>query len=1092
MRHLVTPFSLCLLCAMLISLPGTGRVWAQDVAINEVSGTFTLSDNANYSSDERSFDREETLYIRLNVLAVDFTGLELNESKLTPVDQENVASVLGTFQNHFNGTYTLEINLRELPDVSFWTWTGIIADDNGRGFIAEAEIVLGPPDLESSELKIRGFVEAIGPESLVIHDQNVRVTRITSIMSGEGERLELDDLQVGDEIEADVTFNGGDQAPYTAFNILQFDSERLADVTVTGEIDELVDQTVVVNDLPFIITEATEIVGLDGEDVALTDFQPGSRVRLLGQFTSDGELIASLLVEVDDARGGFTLEGAIESLSSESLIVEGTFFVIANQTVFLDENGSIIPFASLQPGQFVTVGAQLGNDGLPVAISVKKEDGLIGTLFTRGSVDQIALDRIIVQGRDFTVNEETQVVDESGQLVSFNLVQSGLEISIAGEYTTDGQLVATLILLDGGAQDEIVLEGVITIREEDVIIVQDVAFSLTEGTIIVNESGVRLGMDQVVQGMFIEVVGSSADGVNFNAIKVEGEQFQIGLEGFIERSVVEGFYVGDIPFLVDEQTLITGPTGVPINLESILVGTQVHVEGPLVSADSLQGTSLDEEDNRVYRAAEVVVIEEVSEYISVVGVISSLSESLFTVEDFVFSVNDQVEVKNEQGGQIGYSDLEAGQVVEVQAVPQGDGIYAAFLIQERASGPVKVSGTIEAISGIVVSVSGVAFMISDDTEIVNTQGELLSRSDLMPGMLARVVLEVRDTGIPRARRMKVLQRIEDEVRVTGPIDAVLEREIVVLSRTFYVTGNTRIVDQNNQVLSLEEVSPDAIVRIRADLLPGDELVALKIRVMPEETEDIDLMGPVESMEGDQINILGIPFIVDSETQFRDVSGDSLAFEAVRPGNTVDLRAVRQDGDTPIVTSIRLRDIIVASGMITSLSSSQIMLLGGTYGIDENTLILDEENEHIVLEALEEGEFVEIRGASGDSTEANGSFLVTKIKLIRERQIQATSIEDAREQPLPSRFVLHQNYPNPFNTSTTILFDLGESDEVSLEIYSVLGQRIRTFQPGVLVAGEHAIQWDGTTGAGVRAASGIFYYRIKVGEDVKTGKMVMVK
>ena len=1092
MRHLVTTLTFCLLCAMFVSLPGAGRVWAQDVAINEVSGTFTLSDNPSYSTDERSFDREETLYIRLNVLAVDFTGLELNESKLAPVDDESVASVLGTFQNHFDGTYTVEIDLSELPEVSFWTWTGMIADDNGRGFIAEAEIVLGPPDLESPELRLTGFVEEIGPETLIIHDQHVRVTRITTIMSGEGERLELEDIQVGDAIEAVVTFNEGDQIPYTAFNILLFESERLEDVTVTGEIIELIDQNVVVHDLSFSITEATEIIGLDGAEVSLSDFQPGNRVRLLGRFTGDGELIASLLVAVDDARGGFTLEGVIESLTSESLIVEGTFFVIANQTVILDENGSLIPFSSLQPGQFVVVGAQLGNDGLPVAISVKKEDGIIGTIFTRGSVDQIALDRIIVQGRNFIINDETQVVDESGQLVSFNLVQSGLEISIAGEYTPTGELLATLITLDGGAQDDIVLEGIIASREDDVIAVKDVSFDLTEGTIIVDETGLRMGLDQVVPGMFIEVVGSSADGERFNAIKVETEQVRIELDGKIERSVEDGFYVGDIPFLVNDQTRITGPTGVSINLESILIGTQIHVEGLLLSADSLQGTSLVEEGNRVYRAAELVVIEEVSEYISVVGVISSLSESFFTVEDFVFSVADQVEVKNEQGGQIGYSDLGVGQVVEVQAVPQGDGIYAAFLIQERASGPVKVSGNIDAIAGIVVSVSGVAFMLSDDTEIINTQGELLTRNDLMPGMLARVVLELRDSGIPRAMRMKVLQRIEDEVRITGPVDFILENEIEVLGNTFYVAENTQVVDENNLALSFEDLSPGTLVRIRADLLPGDELVALKIRVIPEENENIDVMGPVESIQGDQLIILGIPFRVDSETRLQDVSGDSIQFEALKPGNTVDLRAALQEGDEPLVASVRLRDIIIASGMITSFSNSEIALLGGSYGIDENTLILDEKNEHVNLQALTEGEFVEIRGVSADSSGTDTTFLVTKIKMIRERQVQATSIQDEGQESVPSRFVLHQNYPNPFNTSTSIRFDLREPDVVVLDIYSVLGERVRIFQPGILPVGEHLIKWDGTTEAGIRVASGIFFYRIKVGEEVKIGKMVMVK
>jgi hypothetical protein len=80
--------------------------------------------------------------------------------------------------------------------------------------------------------------------------------------------------------------------------------------------------------------------------------------------------------------------------------------------------------------------------------------------------------------------------------------------------------------------------------------------------------------------------------------------------------------------------------------------------------------------------------------------------------------------------------------------------------------------------------------------------------------------------------------------------------------------------------------------------------------------------------------------------------------------------------------------------------------------------------------------------------------------------------------LPPAPALMQNYPNPFNSSTTIPFALPASGDVRLEIYDILGQRIRTLAAQEMPAGLHHVAWDGRDAGGRQVAGGLFFFRLE--------------
>ena len=98
----------------------------------------------------------------------------------------------------------------------------------------------------------------------------------------------------------------------------------------------------------------------------------------------------------------------------------------------------------------------------------------------------------------------------------------------------------------------------------------------------------------------------------------------------------------------------------------------------------------------------------------------------------------------------------------------------------------------------------------------------------------------------------------------------------------------------------------------------------------------------------------------------------------------------------------------------------------------------------------------------------------------------TGIEDEKR-IVPNSFSLKQNYPNPFNPRTMIEFALPKSERVLLTVYNLLGEEVTRLIDERIPAGIHQVTWDASN-----VASGIYFYRLKAGDFVRTRKMVLLK
>jgi flagellar hook assembly protein FlgD len=94
--------------------------------------------------------------------------------------------------------------------------------------------------------------------------------------------------------------------------------------------------------------------------------------------------------------------------------------------------------------------------------------------------------------------------------------------------------------------------------------------------------------------------------------------------------------------------------------------------------------------------------------------------------------------------------------------------------------------------------------------------------------------------------------------------------------------------------------------------------------------------------------------------------------------------------------------------------------------------------------------------------------------------------------IPTDFKVEQNYPNPFNPSTTIKYALPMEALVTVRIYNMLGQEIKTLVNNNKPAGSYSVMWNGDDNFGNKVSSGAYIYTVKAGEYFTNKKMLLIK
>ncbi len=631
----------------------------------------------------------------------------------------------------------------------------------------------------------------------------------------------------------------------------------------------------------------------------------------------------------------------------------------------------------------------------------------------------------------------------------------------------------------GGQRDEVKFTGVIVAIEDTTVFVDGVPFDVTPMTELRGDHGHDLLLADLTAGLTVEVRAVIGQDGRLKAtrIKVEDRKPKSGFQtrGVITEIGEDHLTVGDLTFVVNAQTEIRGADDRDLALADLQVGQEVEVHAQVLEDGTLLATKIEVKD-------------EVEDELEITGPIESLGDHTLTVGGRTIAVTDSTEILDDDGNPMAFTALQIGQVVEVRIEVADDGTLLAVRIkvEERNENKLKLTGTIESVGADNLVVAGITFFVDANTEI-KADDRPITLADLAPGQVVEVRARRQPDGSWLATKIEREDRIEDEVKVRGAIDAITETTITVLGRTFVLTENTVVQGRGGTQSDRSALTVGTVVEVRGELLGDGTLVAIRIKIEDRDVHEIEVEGVVEAKGADTIQVLGISFLVTASTEILDVDKRVLPFDQLTAGQTVEVRALRLSDGVNEALRIKVEDVALLAGMLSRVTGDSLEVAGRKVILEADALVLGVANEVRSRTALAGGQFVQVRTIH-DQT----GVVATKVTLEAEATVTSVAGEAGEANP-PRVFSLLQNYPNPFNPSTTIRFNLKRAARLRLEVYNLLGQRVRTLlAEQTVAAGGHTVQWDGRDDRGKPVPSGVYLYRLASKSFSETRTMALLK
>jgi hypothetical protein len=199
--------------------------------------------------------------------------------------------------------------------------------------------------------------------------------------------------------------------------------------------------------------------------------------------------------------------------------------------------------------------------------------------------------------------------------------------------------------------------------------------------------------------------------------------------------------------------------------------------------------------------------------------------------------------------------------------------------------------------------------------------------------------------------------------------------------------------------------------------------------------------------------------------------DTVNIEGDVSGIDIGVVPINSTGFVRLSGTVRSSDgtMLEGVGVVATISTGDVVGYGLTDGSGNYTI--DGLTAGMITLSVDKEDYNSTEGSmsipAGTYSRDNVNFTLSPATV--------TSVSPAID--LPTGYSLKQNYPNPFNPSTKISFDIPVLSTVTLKIFNVIGQEVRTLVHGTLPAGRQELVWNGTDDAGRTLASGVYFYSL---------------
>lgn len=626
------------------------------------------------------------------------------------------------------------------------------------------------------------------------------------------------------------------------------------------------------------------------------------------------------------------------------------------------------------------------------------------------------------------------------------------------------------------AAHDVELTGSITELGSDYLVVKGYTFYVDNNTDLRGPGNDPVPFSFFQLNDLVQVQGDNrGDGTYLaSRIKLEdgpGNENELELTGYVTETGTSSFVINGSVFIVDANTEYRGRHGDPFSFEQIEVGMLLEVKASLQINGDLLVIRVKTEDDHNQHGAEL----------EIKGFIDNKTTNSITVGATEFFVDAQTIILDDNRMPITFGDLIVGNRVEVKAFKQLDNTYLASLIKKEdlPENEIEITAQIENIDGTNITVGGISFATDSITVFLDHNRMPVTIASLSTGMWVEVKGFKKQDGSYYASKIQIEDFVRTEIELKGNITELTASSLVVNGITFSVDNTTIVLDHLNNPILFSSLQAGQLVEVSGNKTGTFTAIANKIKL--EGNEDIEIFGRITAINTDNIELNGFTILVNSSTIFINHANQPISFTDLSTNQFVEVKMIKNADSSLLALRIKIEDGINFSkvnGFTGIVNNSLIRLPNGTYSINDQTIIIDNNYNVISANQLVNGQQVIVWGLLDAASNKTALQIQSKVFL-------PTSVEN--NNVIVNNFVLEQNFPNPFNPSTVISFTIQADQQVTLKVINAVGEEVKTLVNNNLSKGTHNIIFNA---AGL--SSGLYFYRLESNNQVQVKKMMLLK
>ena len=449
-------------------------------------------------------------------------------------------------------------------------------DNRGDGTYLAASVKSEDGPGNENEIELTGYVTELGTNSLVINGIAFFVDANTQYRGRHGMPFSFEQIMVGMllEIKAALQTNGD----LLAIRIKTEDDQHHGEeVEVTGNIDSLTTNSIILAQWEFFVDNQTVILDDHNMPITFGDLSVGNKVEVRAFRQLDNTYLAAWIKLEDVSENEIEFTAQIESIAGNDITVGGITFATDSNTVFLDHNRMPVTIAALSVGMWVEVKGFKNLDGSYYASKIKIEDFVRTEIEIKGNITELTVAYLIVNGITFSVDSTTQVFDHLNNPILYSALQVGQLVEVNGDKTGETTAKARKIKLEGNENIEIF--GRITAINIDNIELNGLTIFVNENTMYLNHANQPitfsdLSVDQFVEVKMVKNPDSTLlalrikieDGTNFSKIN--------GFAGIVNGSSIQ---LPSGSYTINSETVVIDNNYNLMNANQLVSGQQVIV-----------------------------------------------------------------------------------------------------------------------------------------------------------------------------------------------------------------------------------------------------------------------------------------------------------------------------------------------------------------------------------------------------------------------------------------------------------------------------------------------------------------------------------